>query len=110
MRRESSVDILPGVQQRRSLKTYARLEHSVSIVPSDGTLNCSWKVGLFSQSIDVNGVKPITAIVKTLNLVGLIFIGLGCEVPGISCRVDNSSGLYARGVSAEPPDTTQDLQ
>ena len=110
MRGESSIDILPAVQKRRSLEAYARLEHSVSIVPSDGTLNCSWKVGLFSQSIDIYGVKPITAIIKTLDLIGLIFVGLGCEVPGISCRVDNSGGLHARGVSADPPNTTQDLQ
>lgn len=110
MRGESSVYILPAMQQRRSLETHTRLEHSVFIVPSNGTLNCSWKVGLFSQSIHIDGVEPITAIVKTFDLVGLIFVGLGCEVPGISSRVDNSSGLCARSVSAEAVNTAQDLQ
>ena len=88
---------------------YTRLKHSVSVVPSDGTLDCFRKVGFLSQSIDIDSVEPVTAIVKTLHLVGLIRVGLGCEVPGISCRVNNSSGLYARGVSAEPVNTFQDL-
>ena len=96
------------MQERRSLVAYTRLEHSVPVVPSDGTLDCFGKVGFLSKGIDIDGVKPVTTVHKTLNLVGLICVGFGCQIPGISCRINNSSGLCARDVSAEPAITVQD--
>lgn len=62
---------------------FTALEHAPRIVLGDSAFDGLGEIGFLCKRVDIDGVEKITAIVKTLDLIGLVFVGFSGQIPGI---------------------------
>lgn len=91
---ETKVDELSDVQKGGALVMDTAVEGSDRVVPGHGALQVDGEVGSFGESVDIQCVDVVTSGWATLSDIdlGLVGIGLGGQVQGVSGRVNDTGG------------------
>lgn len=72
---------------------YTALEHAVYVVSGNCTLQRLRESSLFGKCVHVNGMEKVTTVGQAFDLVGLVIISLGGQIPRIGRWVDDTSTL-----------------
>lgn len=69
------------------------VEHAIWVIPSDSAFHRLGEASFFQKSIHIDSVEEVATVETAFDLVGLILVRFGCNVPGVSRWVDYTSGL-----------------
>lgn len=71
----------------------ATVEHAIGVVPSKSTFQRYRKVWFLCEGVHVNSMEEITTVFTALDLIGLISVRFGREIPCVSSRINDTSSL-----------------